>query len=86
MDQKKTYYNSVLSKLKPKFTKFLYRKNKRVDADGNSMRDDLEDLTIDFSYMDKGVKNSKNRRSHSGFGMDHSGSNLTKKGRKGGYI
>ena len=44
MDQKKTYYNSILASMQPKF-KFKRRANKvRMDEDGYSYRD-IDDLT-----------------------------------------
>ena len=49
MDNKKTYYNSVMSQIKPKFSKFLRRnRDGQLDEEGKSIR--MDDLSsIDFS-------------------------------------
>lgn len=41
MDRKKTYYNSILSNIKPKFRSKISRKNgNNLDEDENSIRED----------------------------------------------
>ena len=48
MDKKKTYYNSILEHVQPRF-KFKQRKRKnQLDEEGYSVRDDLS--SVEFSY------------------------------------
>lgn len=61
MDHKKTYYNSILESVKPKFTRYLKRRGAnqaaRVDEEGYSIRDDLDDVScMDFSEVSKDFK------------------------------
>ena len=54
MDRKKTYYNSIVSQLEPKFKfKPRYRAN-RLDTDGNSMRD--ISISIAISQVASSIK------------------------------
>ena len=56
MDKKKTYYNSILEHVQPRF-KFKPRKRKnQLDEEGYSVRDDLS--SVEFSYGSRGDRYS----------------------------
>ena len=63
-DSKKTYYNSILSHMKPKF-KYLKRsgRNNFLDQDGNSFRDANDLSSVDFSYSNADPRGNTNRKS-----------------------
>ena len=70
MDKKRTYYNSILSNMNPRFK---YKPKKRVvDEDGNSMRDDLDDIT-DVSFPSGTYSGAKRGGRNQGTGLGGSG-------------
>lgn len=46
LDQKKTYFNSILSKIKPKFKYKKRFQANMVDEDGNSLREDIDSSLV----------------------------------------
>ena len=91
MDHKKTYYNSILSQVPAKFKYLRRSKHKhQLDEDGNSMRDDLDDIgmtSFSDSRMKFGPVKTKNARYKRGkSGSDFNGDNLDQKQKIKGLI